>query len=225
MGNVMKRTRMLSLFSTLVILAAVLSFSTSAKAMIDTEKGSNLLSNLENVDTSATFDLTKDGIQEEKIYDADSESNIRVEHVDTGYVQYIYEGEWVHIPVGVSTFNISTTSEFSHEEYEVKVWRFREDAPLYILSVGNEIVEWDYPDFPLEVEFSSTIMNPIEDYYPGPAWSRLTYTYYDLKNAGNLALEYSKVVKMQTVDYYGSPVAYLTVHHCSWLGLNPACPK
>ncbi|MEW9501803.1 hypothetical protein [Jeotgalibacillus marinus] len=69
MGTVLKRKSMLSLFSTLVILAAFFSFSNSTKAMSGQAPD---LSNLENVD--AKFDINKDGIQEEIVYDEDGES-------------------------------------------------------------------------------------------------------------------------------------------------------
>ena len=81
MGMTMKKS-MVSLFSALVILASVFSFSTNTKALTDTEESLNF-SHLEKVNISAAFDITKDGIQEEMIYDEDGEyvGTLRVEKV------------------------------------------------------------------------------------------------------------------------------------------------
>jgi len=125
MGIVMKRKSMLSLFSTLVILASVISFSMSANAM--TKEGPDL-SHLEHVNISATFDTTKDGIQEEIIYDENGEvvGTLKIEEVDTANTT---SDDPITIPIGVKVYQII----FEDEEEDSVI-----NTIMYTMVVTND---------------------------------------------------------------------------------------
>ncbi|MEW9502778.1 hypothetical protein [Jeotgalibacillus marinus] len=169
------RKSMLSLFSSLVMLLTVFSFNTSASAnaMTDTEETPDL-SNLENVDVSARFDMNTDGVQEQEVYGDDGEviGTLRVKNLD----QVASANDPTLIPLGESTFEI----EFDGSSDIVNMMKFdvtvngRESMWSWPVS---EIVRADNSDYDLKKNFHSdyeeiNIRNNLEHSGFTPAWAR-----------------------------------------------------
>ncbi|MEW9502793.1 hypothetical protein [Jeotgalibacillus marinus] len=200
MSMILKRKSVLSLFSALIILVSVFSFNMNTKAVTGTEALPDL-SNFENVDLSATFNLTEGGMQEEMIYDEDGEyvGAIEIEIVDmvdvAGNPIEIPHGGTFRVPEGATTYKVSVYAGVGPDlwlEYEVTVWNFINGAPLYIIDAGNESAHVDDPYFGQIEEESLKIMNPIED------GSNVAWTRY------NLQLTSGMDIWLDTRAYYGN---------------------
>ena len=170
---VMTRKSVLSLFSSLVMLLVVFSFNTSANAMTDTEEAP-ALSNLENVDVSATFDMNKDGVQEQEVYGDDGEAigTLRVKKMD----QVATAGDPTPIPLGESTFEIvfdGSSDIVNMMKFDVTV---NGQESMWSWPV-SEIVRADNSDYEVKEKFRSDyeevdIRNNLEHSGFTPAWAR-----------------------------------------------------
>lgn len=169
----MTRKSMLSLFSSLVMLLVVFSFNTNTNAMTDTEDTPDL-SNLENVDVFATFDMNTDGVQEQEVYGDDGEviGTLRVKKMD----QVASAGDPTPIPLGESTFEIvfdGSSDIVNMMKFDVTV---NGQESMWSWPV-SEIIRADNSDYDLKENFHSdyeevAIRNNLEHSGFTPAWAR-----------------------------------------------------